>query len=135
MAQGSQPDSSTKSCAEALAAHYLPMMIAFTHGHQATFRDQEDAVASVLMHLSRFEKAGLGINIRLQGSRIETVSPASALCWVTWRIEPKNEIAPWEWANVYGFRVGQDGKQGWEFVISDNEIMGLLQHVPDLFKE
>lgn len=95
--------------------------------------NQEIAFASVKQHLDNFERTGLGYDIRLKKSRVETVSPASALCWVTWEIHPKNGVEKWEWENVYGYRMRDKG-EGWEFVISDNEMANLVQRVPGFFQ-
>lgn len=98
-----------------------------------TYASGEESVTGVIEHLERFERVGLGHDIRLVKSRVDPVSASSALCWLSWKIYPKNEMEGWTWENVYGYRVGQDGKEGWEMSIADNEVSGLLQRYPKIF--
>lgn len=126
-------DVTTTSCANALAAHYHHGMTAFVFGHKTSFDTHSDAEIGVKAHLERFERAGLGYDIRLEKSRVEEISQSSALCWVTWKILPKNTVEGWQWENVYGYRKTQDGKEGWELVVSDNEIAGVMQKAPEVF--
>lgn len=127
------PSTTPASCATVLASHYLPGMTSFTHGTQHRFEAQEDAISGIKIHLERLEKTGWGFDIRLDDSRVEVVSEGSALCWATWRIDPKNGVEGWSWRNVYGYRKGQDSKQGWEFVISDEEVAGIFKRAPEFF--
>jgi hypothetical protein len=127
------PEVTISSCAAALGAHYLPGLIAFIFGHQTSFPTQDKWVAIIEQHLEKFEKSGLGYDIRLARSRVESVSASSAMCFVTWKILPKNGVEDWEWENVYGYRLGQDGKEGWEFIVSDNEVAGVMQRAPAFF--
>lgn len=127
------PSTTPQSCAASMGAHYLPGMISFTFGHQHAFNTEADAVAGIASHLEKFEKHGLGMDIRLKTSTVKAVSVASAMCFVTWEIFPKNGVKGWEWENVYGYRKTQEGKEGWEFVVSDNEIQNLMERVPEFF--
>ena len=127
------PDVTTSSCAAALAAHYLPGLVAFVFGHHHSLATQEDWKEGIKQHLENFEKSGLGYDIRLAKSRVESVSANSAMCFVTWKILPNNGVEGWEWENVYGYRLGMDGKEGWEFIVSDNEVAGLIQRAPEVF--
>ena len=127
------PDVTTSSCAAALGAHYLPGLVAFVFGHHHSLATQEEWVGGIKQHLEKFKKSGLGYDIRLAKSRVESVSASSAMCFVTWKILPKNGVEGWEWENVYGYRLGQDGKEGWEFIVSDNEVAGVMQRAPEVF--
>ena len=65
---------------------------------------------------------------------MESVSAGSALCWATWKIYPKNGVEGWSWKNVYGYRKTQDGKEGWEFSMCDNEVEGIVKRAPRFFE-
>jgi hypothetical protein len=70
------------------------------------------------------------------GSRVEVAGSGSVLCWITWTIVPAEGWKggkSWEWENCYFFRRKVDGTEGWEAVISDGEIEGLVRHVPGFF--
>ncbi|KAI9701622.1 MAG: hypothetical protein M1820_006393 [Bogoriella megaspora] len=135
MAIGPQSLDNTTKCASALASHYLENFTSFTFGHIRTLPTGEDAVNGIDKHLQNFVKHGLGLDVRLKKSRVEVVSLSSALCWITWELYPLDKsIEGWDWENVYSYRVRQDGKAGWESVISDNEIAGLTQRVPKFFE-
>lgn len=110
-------------------------MTILTYGAKTAFDTQVDAATGIAAHLERFERAGWGYDIRLETSRGEAVSSGSAMCWVTWRIEPKNGIQSWQWENVYGYRMGLDGKEGWErgMVVGDNEVDEVMQRAPQIF--
>lgn len=116
--------------AEAIAGHYGFPYVSFTSGYISTFSDRDEANASVQAHLDRFERSGLGLDIRLAGFRVEAVSGGSALCHLKWEIHPENGHAGWAWDNVYGLRQSEDA-QHFEFNISDNEIGELLARYPD----
>lgn len=139
--------------AAALAAHYGPNTTAYTHGHSVPIGS--DAVAGIAMHLQRFERSGLGCDIRMADCRVEAVSDGSAMCWITWKIRPKDKgVEGWTWENVYGYRravgaemgtvkrIGGEGKEEgwekpegwWELIVSDNEVSGILERVPDFME-
>lgn len=127
------PDATSTSCATALASHYLPGMTRYTFGHKHCFETQADSVAGIKAHLEAFERSGLGYDIRLRRSSVESLSSHSAICWLTWGITPKNGAVGWSWQNVYGYRLGQGGEEGWEFVVTDNELAGVMQRAPKEF--
>lgn len=130
------PQTSIRECAEALASHYGADMQSYTFGHVTSLPgpkapgEQSIALHAIESHLSRFEKFGLGWKIRRVRHRIEVVSPGSALCWITWAIERREEGEEgWEWQNVYGY--SRDEKAGhWFMTIADNEVANLLERVP-----
>ena len=116
--------------AAALAGHYGFPYMAFTGGHISSFQDADEAKAAVQAHLDRFERSGLGLDIRLTAHRVEPVSPTGALCHIRWEIHPKNGAEGWTWDNIYGLR--QTGEtQHFEFNVSDNEFGELLARYPD----
>lgn len=115
---------------KAIAGHYGFPYVSFTSGHISTFKDQAEADAMVQAHLDRFERSGLGLDIRLADFRVEAVSGGSALCHLKWEIHPENGDQGWAWSNVYGLRQ-TDGAQHFEFNISDNEIGELMTRYPN----
>jgi len=126
--------------ASKLADHYSSQTFSsFQFGYVATTEGRATKTA-IQQHLERFEKSGLGIDITMESLRVEVVSQGSALCWITWRIHPK-EVSPvkegWVWQNVYGYRKPrwQEEEKGfWEFCLSDNEIENLVQRIPDFME-
>ncbi|SNS93531.1 hypothetical protein SAMN06295912_1255 [Sphingomonas laterariae] len=116
--------------AQALADHYGFPYVSFTGGHISRFDDRDEADAMVQAHLDRFERSGIGIDIRLANYRVEPVSGGAALCHLDWEIHPKNGAAGWSWSNVYGLRQTPDS-QHFEFNVSDNEFGELLARYPD----
>ena len=116
--------------AVALAAHYAEPYVSFTLGHVAQFATRRDAIAAVQNHLDRFERNGLGLDVRLDGHVVTPVSNGSALCRLRWSLHPPGDREGWAWDNVYGLRQTATG-QAFEFNISDNEIGELLTRYPD----
>lgn len=80
-------------------------------------------------------KNGVGCDIRLKGSRVEVASSGSALCFVTWEIFPAEgwKGEGWQWENCYFYRKKPDGTEGWEGVITDGEVEGLIKNVPGFY--
>ncbi len=115
---------------EAIAGHYGFPYISFTSGYISSFSDAAEANAMVQAHLDRFERSGLGLDIRLADFHVVPVSSGSALCHLTWEIHPENGDEGWAWLNIYGLRQSADA-QHFEFNISDNEIGELLSRYPD----
>jgi hypothetical protein len=123
-----------------LADHYSPKTFtSFNFGYVTTIEGQ---TSKTIIHqqLERFEKSGLGIDITMESLRVEVISEGSALCWITWRIHPK-ETSPvkegWVWQNVYGYRKPrwQESEKGfWEFCVSDNEIENLVRRIPNFME-
>lgn len=112
-----------------MASHYAEPYTSFTLGNVTQFATRAAAVAQMGPWLARFKQAGLD-DIHLAQLSIDTVSDTFALCHVTWEIRPRSELPSWRWTNIYGLR--QDGQgQRFEFAISDNEILNLLQRFPD----
>ncbi|MDI1492266.1 MAG: hypothetical protein OHK93_003478 [Ramalina farinacea] len=131
---GQQASTTPESCGEALANHYLPTFTAYVMGTQTQIV-ADTRIAGVTDHLQKFQKHGLGMDVRLKALRVEVVSElGSALCWITWEVFPKNGQSGWAWENCYGYRKTQD-KEGFEFSVSDNEIALLAQHCPGFFED
>ncbi|KAL1627321.1 hypothetical protein SLS54_002245 [Diplodia seriata] len=99
--------------AAALAAHYGTGCTAYSLTHHVSLPSAEAWLPGIAEHLARFERAGLGCDIRLARHRVEPVSEGSALCWLTWRIRPPPREAGgregWEWENVYAYRRAPPG--------------------------
>lgn len=141
----------TSIIASAIGAHYGPRTSVYTPGRMPV-DSSSSPVAGIATHLARFERSGLGCDVRLAAHRVEVVSEAggSAMCWLKWRIRPRAEsgVGGWEWENVYGYRrkgaegEGEEkrigGEEGWakpegywELIVCDNEILGLLERMPN----
>lgn len=139
MSLGSK-DIEVEQVASKLADHYSPKTFtAFNFGYVTTIEGQT-AKTAIQQHLERFEKSGLGRDITMESLRVEVVSKGSALCWITWRIHPKETSSVkkgWAWQNVYGYRKPKWEGQGngfWEFCVSDNEVENLVQRIPDFLE-
>lgn len=138
MALGEDSDQPTATVAEALAKLYLPKFVYFSLGTLAPLDEKADISVGINGHLQRLQKSGLGTDIRCAKFRVDTVSPTSALVHFIWKVFPKkDDIEPFEFLNVYGFRMAPgrpDGLLGgWEFAIGDNETMAIVQRVPDFY--
>lgn len=116
----------------AIAGHYLFPYISFTLGHVHSFEDRETADAACTDQVARFDRAGVGTDIRLTGIRCEPVSDDAALCHLTWQVFPRNDMPGWSWTNVYGYRRRGD-VEGFEFNLSDQEIGALLARFPNFY--
>lgn len=134
------PDGLCRSYGEAMlakdgrliAGHYLFPYISFTLGHVHTFENRETADQACSDQVARFDRAGVGTDIRLTAFRCEPVSPDAALCHLTWEVFPVNGTPGWSWTNVYGYRRREDA-EGFEFNISDQEIGKLLDRFPNFY--
>ena len=132
MHSGRLPTTTPQACAEALVKHYLPGFTAFVCGIQARVGNSEEALARVTAYLEKFEKYGLGMDVRLKNVKVQVVSEGSALCWMTWEVHPKDGKQGWDWENVYAYRKMEDGREGWEFSVSDNETKMLAKNWPQI---
>ena len=121
-----------QSCAEALVKHYLPGFTAFVFGHQAHVGNSDEALTTVTAYLEKFEKFGLGMDVRMKNLKAQVISEGSALCWITWEVFPKDGKKGWDWENVYAYRRMEDGREGWEFTVSDNETKMLAKNRPQV---
>ena len=147
MALSHQPTTTRQTCAAALASHYLPAHTAFALGSVHRMlpdplpSDPIAAIAGMIeSHLERFEKAGFGWKISMVESEMEVVplSEGSAGCWVTWEIVTDEGVqgGGWQWRNLYGYRwLEQEGKGGWEYSVSDNEIGEVMRRTGGKFME
>ncbi|KAK7005777.1 putative rho protein [Favolaschia claudopus] len=157
MAIASSSDSNNSSLtpvtAAALAAHYSNTT-ASTFGQQKRFSSFEETTKSITGHLASFEQHGLGLDIKLSSHRVEPVIETSAVCWITWEIKPLSGsgFEGWKWENVYVYRRGVQGEEKktigamgsddgwdkpegcWEYIVTDNEIAGILARVPKFFE-
>lgn len=136
-----RPNITAEEIAAALVRHYGSTFTAYDHGHVVTAPadDSEFWLKGVTTYLKRFQKSGLGLDMKLGAFRIEVVSEAAAKCHVTWSISPAN-MDGWEWTNVYGWRdggeaVADDGlRVAFESVVSDGETEELFRRVPDFIE-
>ncbi|SFR89654.1 hypothetical protein [Sphingomonas jatrophae] len=116
----------------AIAGHYLFPYISFTLGHVHSFEDRATADTACTDQVARFDRAGVGTDIRLQSARCEPVSDDAALCHLTWEVFPVNGTPGWSWTNVYGYR-RRGEEEGFEFNVSDQEIGELLKRFPNFY--
>jgi hypothetical protein len=131
------PHTTVEEIATALVRHYSPHFTANDHGHTVTAPPNSPSfwLSGVTTHLKRFQKSGLGLDMKLSDYRIEVVGERAAKCHVTWWIQPGEGSEGWGWTNVYGWRdggeVGGDGLRGmFESVVSDEETEELFRRVP-----
>jgi len=117
----------------AIAGHYLFPYISFTNGMVHSFDDRATADEACAGQVARFERAGVGSDIRLKDFKVVPVSDDAALCHLTWEVFPQNGMAGWSWLNIYGYRRRGD-QEGFEFNVSDNEIGELLKRFPNFFE-
>lgn len=144
----SNPPTPTQQIGEALFSHYASTdFIAFNVGQKTMMSDASTEVPRMKWYLDRWLENGVGLDIRLDKLRIEAVSDygeqggGSACCFVTWRVHPPADsgIEGWSWENMYAYRLPAaqggtaTGRGYWEFVISDNEYLQLLQRFPKWF--
>ncbi len=116
----------------ALAGHYLYPYTSFTFGQIHSFADRATADVACDEQVARFERVGIGSDIRMADFKVVPVSADAALCHVTWQVFPIDDTPGWSWTNVYGYRRRGDD-EGFEFNISDNEIGEVLQRFPNFF--
>ena len=134
---GGNPSTPTTDVSAAMASLYLANFTSFTLGAVTVFANETVAANGIAGILFLYDKSGLGTDIRLRASRVERVSDQAALCWLTWRIYPRNGVKPWSFVDLYGFRAapnrtgGLEG--GWEFSNADNEYEELLKRAPNFF--
>ncbi|KAM7198183.1 hypothetical protein V8F33_005241 [Rhypophila sp. PSN 637] len=144
-----------------MAKHFLPNVTIFTLGSTTTFPDTKFAASQIENLLRQYTRSGLGTDIRLERSRVEVLSSQSSICWITWKIFPRNtkeeeeededgcgegktpSKKPWTFTLVYGFRLvqpqnrppgsgGLDG--GWEWANGDDEFEKLGENWPAFFQ-
>lgn len=116
----------------AIAGHYLFPYISFTLGGVHSFEDRGTADEACTQQVARFDRAGIGTDIRLKDYKVVPVSDDAALCHLTWEVFPQDGTPGWSWLNIYGYRRKGD-EEGFEFNISDNEIGELLKRFPNFF--
>lgn len=117
----------------AIAGHYLYPYISFTMGQVHRFDDRATADVACADQIARFERAGIGSDIRMTDARIVPVSDFSSLCHLTWEVFPTDGTAGWSWLNIYGY-CRTDSEEGFRFNISDNEIGELLKRFPNFYQ-
>lgn len=95
------PNATPEDCGAALASHYDPGFTFFTFSHKHTSPHREDAGHLISQGLKTLVAIGLGCDIRLRKSRVETFTKGSALCYVTWEVFPKSgNLRPWCFENL-----------------------------------
>lgn len=113
-------------------------------GQRIVMGDATSEIPKMVRYLEQWLSHGVGLDIRMDRHRVDVVSDmgetgggGSAMCWITWRVHPGADrgIEGWEWENMYAFRLAPGQERGvWEFVVSDNEVAGLLLRFPNWFQ-
>jgi hypothetical protein len=129
-----QTTTSTATIAEALAKHYLPNFTTFASGHVRSIPNLAAATTGVKDHLDRLVSSGVGCDVRFKSSKVDCVGVSSAICWIEWEIVPADGRQGWSWTNAYLYRKKIDGTEGWEGVICDQEVEGLVKNVPRIYE-
>jgi hypothetical protein len=144
-----------QASATAMSSHYLPNLTSFTLGTTTTVSTPAEAAKGTLLHLQKLIKAGVGADIRLIRVAVKEISEFSAAVFVTWELvvddnpisdggaegkAGKGKAKGWRWRNCYGYRrmegQGVDGgvKEGFEYIVSDEEVGELVKRVPKYFE-
>ena len=122
-----------RTIADTVATFFLPNQTSFSLG-SISIRPNESVVAEGAYEtFLQYNKSEVGLDVRLEDSRVEAVSDQSAICWITWKIFPRNCQKSWDWTNAYGFRLVANRTNGlpggWEWSIGDNEHEQFEAHV------
>ncbi|KAI5208295.1 hypothetical protein AUEXF2481DRAFT_80988 [Aureobasidium subglaciale EXF-2481] len=153
-ASGSPTDLSAS--AKAMSTHYLPSLTSFTLGTTTTIASCTEATTGTLSHLQKLVLAGVGTDIRMIRLAVKEISECAAAVFVTWelvvdglsQVEAEKlgkKARGWRWRNCYGYRrmtrKGEDGeeeevvvKEGFEYIVSDDEVGELIKRVPKYFE-
>lgn len=145
-----------------MASHYLPNLISFTLGTNTSVSTPEEASKGTLTHLQKLVSLGLGADIRLVRVAVKEISEFAAAVFVTWELvvdgwsigdeekaktkgaegEKGKKAKGWRWRNCYGYRrmsrevEGEEvvDKEGFEYIVSDEEVGELVKRVPKYFE-
>lgn len=129
--------SKVEETAQAILSHYISKgFVSFSLGNVNQLGTHEEAAIRAIPYLNRWFTLGIGLNVTLEKTRIEVVSPFNALCFITWKAHPLPQCGESEWTfeNVYSYRLDpgqEDGRGEFEFAISDNETSELLRRFPN----
>ncbi|KAG9639660.1 hypothetical protein KCU95_g4218, partial [Aureobasidium melanogenum] len=155
--------SDLQACATAMSSHYLPNLISFTLGTNTTVATPEEAAKGTLQHLQKLVSAGVGADIRMIRVSVKEIGEFAAAVFVTWELvvegfsiadeekakakgkgneEGQRKAKGWRWRNCYGYRrmsreVGGEevvDKEGFEYIVSDEEVGELVKRVPKYFE-
>lgn len=112
--------------ADRVASFFLPNYTAFTLGAINISPNQSFVAHNFQLQYTDWRQNGPGTVVTVVQTQVQPVSNETALCWLTYRICPQNHMLPWDWTNVYGFRMTDNVftnglRGGWEFAIGDNE--------------
>lgn len=160
LAATSKP-SDLSAAATAMCTHYLPNLISFTLGTSTSIATPSEASKGTLQHLQNLVSAGVGADIRLVRLAVKEIGEFAAAVFVTWELviddfsiadeekaKAKGKQAEakkakgWRWRNCYGYRRMSrqvDGeevvdKEGFEYIVSDEEVGELVKRVPKYFE-
>jgi hypothetical protein len=113
--------------ADTVSSFFLPNYTAYTLGKQSLSPNQSVVALGFEKTYTGWRKSGgPGTVVKIIHTNVQPVSNESALCWLTYHIQPQNGMLPWSWTNVYGYRMTEKTlltklKGGWEFAIGDDE--------------
>lgn len=132
---GANPSIPLSDVASAMADLFLPNMTSFVLGAITVFPDNASARTAIETALGQYNASGLGTDIRLHRSRVEALSDQSAICWIAYKVVPRNGDGPFTFTDVYGFRIAADRPRGlpggWEWSNADDEFQTLMERYPD----
>lgn len=74
---------------------YPPNFTSFTLGSITVLSDNASARSAMEAFLEKYSSIGVGADIHLHHSRVEPVSTQSAICWITWKMMPRNGERRW----------------------------------------
>ncbi|KAI5194767.1 hypothetical protein E4T39_08527 [Aureobasidium subglaciale] len=145
--------------AKAMSTHYLPPLTSFVLGTTTSIPSAAEASSGTLLHLQKLVKAGVGADIRLVRIAVKEISACAAAVFVTWELvvggltqgdaeKEGKKARGWRWRNCYGYRRmtkeggGEGGsgeeevvvKEGFEYIVSDEEVGELVKRVPGYFE-
>jgi hypothetical protein len=149
-----------QASATQMSTHYLPNLISFTLGTTTTVATKDEASKGTHLHLQKLVKAGVGADIRMIRVAVKEVGEFAATVFVTWELvvdgfsiadeekargkegKGQRKAKGWRWRNCYGYRRMSrevDGeevveKEGFEYIVSDEEVGELIKRVPKYFE-
>ncbi|KAL3417144.1 hypothetical protein PVAG01_11144 [Phlyctema vagabunda] len=109
--------SSPQQLASAVASYTrVSSFTAFFLGNAASNQTVASITDATLKAFYFLEDAGIGNNVTLEALRVEPLSDATSLCWLTWRIHPRtgSGFESFSWTTLYGYRSELDVLAGIE---------------------
>ncbi|KAJ5291176.1 hypothetical protein N7478_000427 [Penicillium angulare] len=123
------------SLGDRISTFFLPNYVSFALGDMTVMPNRSYVSEGFQAELTEWRGTGLGSQVSIIDSIIQPVSNESALCWLTYHIKPENGMAPWDWTNVYSYRLTDEVSStgvrgGFEFNNQDNENLQYAKRFP-----